>query len=314
MTTDQKIGDLRKALAKESIVPPPAWFEHTIKSGVCWLNTSLTFTSTDIDVLKQHVTFWSPIVEGIVASLIDAKRQLKASGNPKAGLVFVLWGGYAQKLRKMVERLNNSGGTPIDLVFVEAAHPAATGDSFHTTKTFEAVDQALVKLGLSAIDWLPKGASSTVVIEAKKKAPAKKATAATATASSAPTAAGESKEVESVEIDVKVTTVKAKATGKKATAAKKASSAAKADIDDEEAEKDAPKTSRPKRAVAKRASKMEVDSDLDDSVDSEEEEKATKKRKTPAKRSAKKSAASAESDDEFEDTDAKPKVKRAKRS
>lgn len=176
VTVDQGVADVRKTLAREGIVAPPAWFEHTIKSGVCWLNTSLTFTSTDTTILAQHLKFWKPIVEAILTALIAAKRDLKASGNPNAGLVFVLWGGHAVKLKKMVETLNKSSGDPIDLIFIEAPHPAANGNTFHTVKTFEAVDAALAKLGLPSIDWLPKGAPGSVApVEAKK--PAKKVTA-----------------------------------------------------------------------------------------------------------------------------------------
>lgn len=193
---DQGVADVRKTLAKEGVLPPPAWFEHTIKSGVCWLNMSLTFTSVDTTVLAQHLKFWRPIIEGILAALINAKKKLRKSGNPNAGLVFVLWGGHAQKLQKLVEALNTSSGDPIDLIFVKAPHPAANGSAFHVVKTFEAVDQALEKLGLPAIDWLPKGHSpaassapiavstTTVSVPAvdeeesgttkKRKAPAKK--------------------------------------------------------------------------------------------------------------------------------------------
>lgn len=274
VSVDQGVADVRKTLAREGIIAPPAWFEHTIKSGVCWLNTSLTFTSTDLPILAEHLKFWKPIVEGILSALMAAKRELKASGNPNAGLVFVLWGGHAVKLKKMVEALNKASGAPIDLIFVEAAHPAANGNAFHTIKTFEAVDAALAKLGLPPVDWLPKAASGSIVtVEASK--PAKKVTAA-----------------------------------KKATTKKVAVVAVVLPENDEDAP--AATSTRPKRSVAKRSvAKMDL-SDDDSFGDDDSEEEKPKKRKTATKKASAKKAAAADSDDSFEEE--APKPKRAKRS
>lgn len=222
MKVDEGVAVVRSLLAKESILPPPQWFEHTIKNGVCWLNTSLTFTSTDTAILAQHLQFWRPIVEGIISALIDAKRELVQTSNPNAGLVFVLWGGHAQKLRKMVEKLNTKKPS-IDIQFIEAPHPAANGTTFHTVKSFNAIDDALAKLGLPAIDWLPKGSGS--------------ASSSADSGTAAPKAA-------------KKTSATA---GKKTTAAKKASAASKKrarDSDDDDAsseEEFAPKTKRAKK-------------------------------------------------------------------
>lgn len=161
LKVDQGVADVRKWLAANKIAPPPAWFEHTIKNGVCWLNTSLTFTSTDTNILAQHVKFWNPIIEAVIGALIDSKRDLITSKeNPSAGLVFVLWGGHAQKLRKMVEKLNNSKSPKIDLKFIESPHPAATGPAFHTVHSFESINKALESMKEKTIDWFPKSSAS----------------------------------------------------------------------------------------------------------------------------------------------------------
>lgn len=292
MTIDQGVAEVRKVLARESIAPPPAWFEHTIKNGVCWLNTSLTFTSTDTTILAQHLKFWRPIVEAIVAALIDAKRQVVASGNPHAGLVFVLWGGHAQKLKTMVNKINLSKvGPPIDIVFIDAPHPAANGTTFHTVKTFTAIDEALAKLGLPAVDWLPKssgGAASTSTPAKIAKASAAKAAATTSASSAAEPAAPKAKKTDS-----------AKKAGKKASTAKKAA---------------------PRKKKAE--SEDEESFASEDSLDEDDEEES-KKRKEPSKRTAPKRKAAAkkfdfgpdsdEEDDSDSQDDYKPSTKKAKR-
>lgn len=266
VTVDQGVAEVRKVLAKHGIAQPPAWFEHTIKNGVCWLNTSLTFTSTDTSILAVHVAFWRPIIEGIIAALIDAKREAIKSGNPKAGLVFVLWGGHAQKLRKVVEKINQTGGKPIDLRFIDAPHPAATGNSFHTIKSFEAIDRALSELALPAIDWLPtSGAASQV-----------------ATKKTASSKASSSNSVGDSEDDVKKPTKKS--AGKKATAAKKA--AMDVDSDEDESKPKTKKVTAAKKATGAKASaskKRVREEDEDDGSDFEVEAPKAKRAKKAGK-------------------------------
>lgn len=97
-----------------------------LEQGVCWLNTSLTFTSTDQTDLKRHLAWWKPVVEKIIEVILEAKAS--QIDKEKSALVFVLWGGHAQKLVKSVEKLN--GKHKLDIRFVEANHPAANGDAY----------------------------------------------------------------------------------------------------------------------------------------------------------------------------------------
>jgi uracil DNA glycosylase len=104
-------------------VPPPEWFNKTEEQGCCWLNTSLTFTSTEQTDLKRHLAFWKPIIEAIFQVMIDSKKELvQSKAKDKAGLVFVMWGGHAQKLKKAIEKMANGSG--VQVKFVEAPHPA----------------------------------------------------------------------------------------------------------------------------------------------------------------------------------------------
>ena len=224
-----------------------------LAQGVCWLNTSLTFTSTDQADLKRHLTFWRPIVEKIIEVIVEAKS--KAKEDEHKAVVFVFWGGHAQKLRKPIEAMNKKYN--IDIRFVEANHPAANGDacvqkhrnkfsseispfffhySFHAVLSFESVNKHLEELGAEPIDWLPsrKGAKRSLGEGTPKATPAKKA-------------------------------------------------AAKKNNEEKEEEKPAKKTAaRPKRAAAAAVAKVESDDQDDES--SEEEKKA---RKPPAKRAKK---------------------------
>jgi uracil DNA glycosylase len=78
---------------------------------------------------------------------------LRAHATAGRGLVFVLWGGYAQKLRKEVEALNKKHGVAVR--FVEANHPAV--ESFNDTNSFTAIDKALAELNEKPIDWFKRG-------------------------------------------------------------------------------------------------------------------------------------------------------------
>ena len=260
ISTDQGIADVRKILAAKAIAPPPAWFKHTIQNGVCWLNTSLTFTSTDLSVLAVHLKFWKPIIEGIISALIDAKRELKAT-NPDVGLVFVMWGGHAQKLQKLIEKINQSKSPQIKLEFVTASHPAANGNTFHGTKTFASINSALESLNLPVINWLPSSTGEDVT------------SASSSASSSAPSA----------------TTAPKKAAAKKVTATKKLTAAKKAaaveESDDSEEEpvvKKTKKATASKKASGKKATaskkRSHDDSDEDDDYSVEEEKAPTKKR------------------------------------
>lgn len=150
-------------LVKNDIVDPPQWFEHTANNGVCWLNTSLTFTSTDLSHLKRHITFWAPIIQGILATLVNKKKEMIKDGtNTKAGLVFVLWGDHAKKLKAKIEALNNASEPKIALNYVECCHPSAmVKDGFTSVLSFDEVNKHLKAMELPTIKWLPKKSEFT---------------------------------------------------------------------------------------------------------------------------------------------------------
>jgi len=151
------IAAFRAAAKASNLIDPPAWFDHSQKEGVMWINTALTFSSKEIEILKQHTDFWRPIVTSIFEIIIEAKKT--AMNNDKArkdGLVFIMWGGYAQKLRTAIEAINKKTKPELPLIFVENNHPAATGTAltaFHQNNSFTQANAGLVKLGLTPVNW-----------------------------------------------------------------------------------------------------------------------------------------------------------------
>ena len=132
-----------------------------------WLNTSLTFSSKEIPILKEHTDFWRPMITAIFETLITAKKEhLKKNPGIKEGLVFVMWGGYAQKFRKIVEDLNKKTQPALDIAFVENNHPAATGEAlatFHKNNSFTHANAELKKFGLPEVKWFSDGAGNSAV-------------------------------------------------------------------------------------------------------------------------------------------------------
>jgi len=150
-----KVEELRKVCRTSKLLDPPDWFNSTILQGVCWLNTSLTFTSTDKEDLTRHVAFWKPCIEAILRILLNAKKELvKSKQNEKASIVFVLWGGYAKKLKPVINKINGASDPALEIAFVEGNHPAV--ETFHNIDSFALVNEHLESMGAPKINWLPK--------------------------------------------------------------------------------------------------------------------------------------------------------------
>lgn len=161
LKSSDKVETMRKQIAKLKLMDPPDWFEYTMKQNVLWLNTALTFSGTDKSELNKHTKFWAPIVEGIVETLLKESTK---------GIVFVLWGGNAKKLKVgfriiiIIEPINVNSSCHKSMInkvakketkkveFVEANHPAV--ESFNDVQTFTKVNEALKKLDHEEIDWL----------------------------------------------------------------------------------------------------------------------------------------------------------------
>lgn len=101
--------------------------------GVFLLNACLTVRQGEPDSHKQ---VWLGFIKKVINAILDA--------NP--GVIFLLWGGNAQKLSKII----GSRAT-----ILTAAHPSGLSASrgFFGNGHFKQVNEILTKLGKSPIDW-----------------------------------------------------------------------------------------------------------------------------------------------------------------
>jgi uracil DNA glycosylase len=144
------IADIRKLLATNKTVQPPAWFQAMLTQGVLLLNASLTASSDGDIPTDRHTAFWRPVAEKIIEEILRAKSE---SDGPR-GVVFAWWGAHARNLRGVVERLQRKYPT-VTVRHVEHANPAAQGDLFCDGTPFGDINAALKYLDLPEVDWLP---------------------------------------------------------------------------------------------------------------------------------------------------------------
>lgn len=132
------LRNIHTAMRAEGLTPPrdgdlTGW----TRQGILLLNTALTVPRGGAG---QHLTAWRPFTHAVIS-------RLNAREEPVA---FVLWGEKAQRVLR--QGLVDAGRHPV----VTAPHPAARGDAqrrFREAGTFGRVNDALVRLGHSPIDW-----------------------------------------------------------------------------------------------------------------------------------------------------------------
>ena len=104
------------------------------KQGVMLLNAVLTVRAHEANSHKDKG--WETFTDAVILAL--AARETP--------VVFMLWGAYAQKKKKLIDGERN----PI----LTAAHPSPLSASkFFGSRPFSAVNRALAELGEGAIDW-----------------------------------------------------------------------------------------------------------------------------------------------------------------
>lgn len=148
---ETKVKELRALLEERSVVAPPEWFQSMLTQGVLLLNASLTASSDGSRSTDEHTAFWRPVIAKIVEEILRAKQA--APGGPR-GVVFGWWGAHAKSLRVLVDQLSKKyPGVAIE--HVSHCNPAAQGDAFAKGNHFGDVNDALERLGMEPIDWLP---------------------------------------------------------------------------------------------------------------------------------------------------------------
>jgi uracil-DNA glycosylase len=107
-----------------------AWAEH----GVMLLNAVLTVRRGEANSHKNHG--WEQFTDAVIKAL-DAREK---------PVVFVLWGGYAQKKAKLIKGKQHR--------VVKAAHPSPLSMAkFMGSKPYTAINEALKEVGQEPIDW-----------------------------------------------------------------------------------------------------------------------------------------------------------------
>jgi len=115
-------------------VPNNGYLEPWAKQGVMLLNAVLTVRAHQANSHKDKG--WEKFTDSVI-------KALNAREDP---VVFVLWGGYAQKKEKLIDSNKHR--------ILKAAHPSPLSASkFFGSKPFSAINHALVDQGKTPINW-----------------------------------------------------------------------------------------------------------------------------------------------------------------
>ncbi|MDR2220386.1 MAG: uracil-DNA glycosylase [Methylobacillus sp.] len=106
-----------------------AWADQ----GVLLLNASLTTRGGEAGA---HVKHWQPFTQKLIAYL----------GQRPEPLVFILWGGHAQKHKQNIAPHH---------IIIESVHPSplSAWQGFFGSKPFSQTNAALAQLGKAPVDW-----------------------------------------------------------------------------------------------------------------------------------------------------------------
>jgi len=104
------------------------------REGVFLLNASLTVRAHSAN---SHANCgWQQFTDAVIKILSDKKK----------GVVFILWGGFAQKKGKSIDSKKHH--------VIAAAHPSPlSATKFFGCKVFSKTNDYLKKEGLGTVDW-----------------------------------------------------------------------------------------------------------------------------------------------------------------
>jgi uracil-DNA glycosylase len=117
------------------VVPQHGFLQHWAAQGVLLLNVVLTVQENQAN---SHANWgWEHFTDRVVAQLNQHRN----------GLVFMLWGSYAQKKGAMIDRQRH--------LVLQAPHPSplSAHRGFFGCKHFSQANAYLQQQGLGAIDW-----------------------------------------------------------------------------------------------------------------------------------------------------------------
>jgi len=116
------------------VAPSHGYLEKWAKQGVLLLNASLT---VEAHKANSHSNIgWQEFTDAVIRLINEQKK----------GVVFILWGGFAQKKGKIIDKNKHH--------IIAAAHPSPlSANKFFGCKVFSKTNDALKKSGQQAVDW-----------------------------------------------------------------------------------------------------------------------------------------------------------------
>ena len=137
MKPPPSLVNIFKELHKDIGMPIPSTGNLTAwaKQGVLLLNAVLTVRANEP---ASHAKIgWTKFTDDVILSL----------SSQKTGLVFILWGNFAQEKIKLIDSSKHK--------ILKAAHPSpfSAYNGFFGCKHFSKTNELLAKQGLQVIDW-----------------------------------------------------------------------------------------------------------------------------------------------------------------
>jgi uracil-DNA glycosylase len=116
-------------------IPNNGYLEPWARQGVLLLNAVLTVRAHTPNSHKDKG--WETFTDAVI-------RKVNEKRDP---VVFVLWGGYAQKKVKLIDAKRHT--------VLQAAHPSplSARNGFFGSRQFSTINTALARAGTPAIDW-----------------------------------------------------------------------------------------------------------------------------------------------------------------
>ncbi|WP_252180469.1 uracil-DNA glycosylase [Endozoicomonas sp. 4G] len=129
--------NMYKELQNDLGIPPAqhGCLEHWAEQGVLLLNSVLTVEHKQ--AASHQKRGWEQFTDKVIAEL-NSKRE---------GLVFILWGSYAQRKGQFIDRSKH--------LVLQAVHPSplSAHRGFFGSRPFSQTNDYLVSKGLQPIDW-----------------------------------------------------------------------------------------------------------------------------------------------------------------
>jgi uracil-DNA glycosylase len=136
ITAPPSLGNMYKELKTDlgCKIPNNGYLVPWAKQGVLMINAVLTVQAHTPNSHKDHG--WETFTDAVIRAVSDRADPA----------VFVLWGKYAQKKKKLIDAKKH--------VVIEGAHPSPLSVKlFLGSKPFSKVNDALASQGKSPIDW-----------------------------------------------------------------------------------------------------------------------------------------------------------------